>query len=135
MDLRMGQLVTMNKVSKTPITDDVINTVEKWRRIRGLSHKHFIIIKKKKLVSLLLIWQEWTNNNKLNKQNKTNMSKFNTITITQNIFMMRILIGMRRVIRNNWVGYYKILKETKNPIRRKIKRIMNMQKKKMTLRI
>ena len=38
MDLWMGQLITVPKVSNIPITDALINAFEKWRRIRYLSH-------------------------------------------------------------------------------------------------
>ena len=57
------------------------------------------------------------------------------ITTTQRIFMIKILIIMRMFLGKNCIGYLKILKETQVTIRRKIKRIMKMQKKKMTLRI
>ena len=53
----------------------------------------------------------------------------NRITTTQKIFMMRIMI------RKICMGYYRILKETQINIRRKIKRMMKTQKKKMILRI
>ena len=75
------------------------------------------------------IWQDWTTNNKYKKLNKTKKINMNTKTTGQKIFTMRILI------RNNWIGYYKILKETKFSIRRKTRRMMKIQKKKITLRI
>ena len=39
MDLRMGQLIAGPNVFKLPITDVVVNTVEKWMRINDLSHE------------------------------------------------------------------------------------------------
>ena len=82
------------------------------------------------------IWQEWTTtNNKLKKLKKTKMINVNTKTTNQKIFNIKILIMIRLFIRKNWMGYCKIMKETQIFVRRKIKRIMKMQKKKMTLRI
>ena len=49
--------------------------------------------------------------------------------------MIGRLIMMRRLIRKNFMGYKKILKENLISIRKKIKRIMKMQNNKMTLRI
>ena len=60
------------------------------------------------------IWQEWTTNNKYNKLKKNKMSNMNTKETTQRIFTMGILITMRRLIRKNRMGYYKIIKENKN---------------------
>ena len=57
------------------------------------------------------------------------------ITTTQKVVNMRKLTMMRILIRKNWTGYYKILKENKISSRRKIKKMIEMQKKKMTLRI
>ena len=59
----------------------------------------------------------------------------NTITTMHNIFTMRIFIMIGILIRKKWMGYYKIMRENQFSTRRKIKRIMNMFKKKMTLRI
>ena len=59
---------------------------------------NFYNIKKKEIISLMLIWQEWTNNNKYNKYNKTNMRNLNMKTTTQKIFTMEILITMERLI-------------------------------------
>ena len=83
----------------------------------------------------MLICQEWTTNNKLNKSKKSKMKNMSTIKTTRKIFMMRILIMMMISIRKNWMGYYKIPKYTQIFIRRKIKRLMNTQNKKITLRI
>ena len=38
MDLRTGQFITRPKLLEIPITDVVINAVEKWRRSKDLSH-------------------------------------------------------------------------------------------------
>ena len=38
MDLQTGQLITIPKVVNIPITDVMINNVEKWRRRKYLSH-------------------------------------------------------------------------------------------------
>ena len=37
-ELRTGKLIKIPKVIKIPITDVVINSVEKWRRSKDLSH-------------------------------------------------------------------------------------------------
>ena len=63
------------------------------------------------------------------------MSGINTITTTQKIFTMRRVIIIRILISKNWMGCYKRLKETQIYVWIKIKRLINMQKKKTTLRI
>ena len=100
----MVQLITIQNLVEIPIIYFVINDVEKWWRSKDLSHYNLIIIIKI-LFSMMLIWKEWTTNNKLNKLKKRKMSNMNTITTTQKIFMMRRLIMMRILIRTNWMGY------------------------------
>ena len=63
------------------------------------------------------------------------MRNMNTITIKQKIFTTGRLVMMRILTRKNWMGYYQILKETQITIRIKIKIIMNIQKKKLTIKI
>ena len=62
------------------------------------------------------------NQQPIEQTEKNKMKKINTKTI------MRGLITIRGLIDNNWIFYYKILKETQMPIGRKIKRIMKKQK-------
>ena len=49
MDLQKVQFITIPNVLDIPITDVVINSVEKWRRINYLIHFKVIIWKRKKL--------------------------------------------------------------------------------------
>ena len=78
------------------LKDVVINTVEEWRRIRYLIHLKIMVGKN---ISLVLIWQEWTNYNRKtmktkmrNVNTKTKMINMNTKTIMHNIFTTRIFI-------------------------------------------
>ena len=69
MDLRMGQLITGSKLVKITITYVVINAVKQMAEDQGFKslkiyNRKYIIKKRKKLFSLMSIWQEWTTNNK-----------------------------------------------------------------------
>ena len=55
MDLWMVKLITGEKLFKIPITDVVINDIQKWWWRKDLSHKKYITEKRKKLFSLMLI--------------------------------------------------------------------------------
>ena len=58
MDLLMGELITIPKVSEIPITDVVINDVEKLGGIRDLRNYKFIIEKINIVFTLMSIWKE-----------------------------------------------------------------------------
>ena len=52
----------------------------------------------------MLIWQEWTTKNKLNQLKKMNTKNMNTITTTQNIFMMRRFLMTKILIMKTYMG-------------------------------
>ena len=58
MDLRMRESITRPKVSEIPITDVVINDVEKLGGIKDLRNYKFIIEKINIVFTLMSIWKE-----------------------------------------------------------------------------
>ena len=130
MDLRMRQLITIPNVFEIPITDVVVNTVEKWMRINDLSHWKIIMEKRKTLFFLMLIWNT--------KKNWTSWRKWRWVIWMQKpqnmiYFMMGRLIIIRILIKKNLLGYYEITIENHISInKKKIKVMMNIHKNKIT---
>ena len=100
----MGQLITITKLVMVSITYVVINTVEKNVEYKRFNSLKYYDRKKEEIIFLDVDLAGVDHKQKIKKLKKTETSNMNMKATKQNIFTMGILITIRILIRNDYMG-------------------------------